>query len=248
MPAAGNGSLIPPASSQIVGNSEKKAVLELEDGNVYQGYSFGVEKSVAGELVFQTGMVGYPESVTDPSYQGQILVITFPLVGNYGVPSRETKDEIFNELPKHFESNQIHIAALVVATYSGEDYSHYLAQSSLGQWLKQQGVPAMYGVDTRGLTKRIREKGSMLGRMMLQKSAVSNGTQTNGHSEAQNAEWRPHFEHIEWVDPNKKNLVQEGKAFLDESTQFSCELRVNICACSVYSRATSLHTSRVGHP
>ncbi len=84
--------------------------LELEDGSSYQGYNFGAKKTIAGELVFQTGMVGYPESVTDPSYRGQILVITFPLVGNYGVPSRETIDELLGDLPAHFESSQIHIA------------------------------------------------------------------------------------------------------------------------------------------
>ncbi|RAO69241.1 uncharacterized protein BHQ10_005253 [Talaromyces amestolkiae] len=204
MPTASIGAFIPAATSPIVGNSEKKMALELEDGTVYQGYSFGAEKSVAGELVFQTGMVGYPESVTDPSYRGQILVITFPLVGNYGVPSRETMDEVLKELPKHFESSQIHIAALVVASYCGEDYSHFLAQSSLGQWLKEQNVPAVYGVDTRSLTKRIREEGSMLGRLLLESSQVPNGTEITS-----SAEWKQHFEQIEWVDPNKKNLVAE---------------------------------------
>jgi carbamoyl-phosphate synthase/aspartate carbamoyltransferase len=188
--------------------------LELEDGTVYQGYSFGAEKSVAGELVFQTGMVGYPESITDPSYRGQILVITFPLVGNYGVPSRETMDELLKTLPKYFESTEIHVAALVVATYAGEDYSHFLAESSLGQWLKEQGVPAMHGVDTRALTKRIREKGSMLGRMMLSKSEIADGVVevTPGDKDS----WRPSFEQIEWVDPNKKNLVSEGRSLRSE--------------------------------
>ncbi|QKX53086.1 uncharacterized protein TRUGW13939_00157 [Talaromyces rugulosus] len=205
MPATANGSPIPPASSPIVGNSEKQVVLELEDGISYQGYSFGAEKSVAGELVFQTGMVGYPESITDPSYRGQILVVTFPLVGNYGVPSRDTMDEVLKDLPKYFESSQIHIAALVVATYSGEGYSHFLAQSSLGQWLKEQGVPGIYGVDTRSLTKRIREKGSMLGRLLLETSTGSDGIA----SDLTSAQWRSHCEQIEWEDPNKKNLVAE---------------------------------------
>lgn len=208
MPSASNGALIPAASSPIAGTSEKQMALELQDGTVYQGYSFGAEKSVAGELVFQTGMVGYPESITDPSYRGQILVITFPLVGNYGVPSRETMDEVLKELPKHFESSQIHIAALVVATYSGEDYSHYLAQSSLGQWLKEQDVPAIYGVDTRSLTKRIREEGSMLGRLLLESAEVPNGTESNGV--VSSTQWRHRFQQIDWVDPNKTNLVAEG--------------------------------------
>ncbi|PYI11826.1 bifunctional pyrimidine biosynthesis protein [Aspergillus sclerotiicarbonarius CBS 121057] len=203
---AHNGAVIAPASSPYRGSNGRMVSLELEDGTVYQGYSFGAEKSVAGELVFQTGMVGYPESVTDPSYRGQILVITFPLVGNYGVPSREAMDELLKTLPKHFESTQIHIAGLVVATYAGEEYSHFLAESSLGQWLKEQGVPAVHGVDTRALTKRIRQKGSMLGRVLLQKSeTVSDATVIPTEKDS----WRPFFEQIEWVDPNKKNLVAE---------------------------------------
>ncbi|KAL1864266.1 hypothetical protein VTK73DRAFT_6067 [Phialemonium thermophilum] len=201
----------PPATAGAEG--EKLVCLELEDGSTYQGYSFGAPKSIAGELVFQTGMVGYPESVTDPSYRGQILVITFPLVGNYGVPSRETMDEMLGDLPAYFESSQIHIAGLVTASYSGEDFSHYLATSSLGTWLKEQGVPAMYGVDTRALTKRIRQKGSMLGRMLLQTrdlgSTAVNGT-ANGHVAPQSpTEWRPYFDTVDWVNPNEKNLVAE---------------------------------------
>lgn len=209
----------PPASARVVGaDNDGLVCLELEDGSAYQGYSFGAPKNIAGELVFQTGMVGYPESVTDPSYRGQILVVTFPLVGNYGVPSRETLDELLGDLPAHFESSQIHIAGLVTASYSGEDYSHYLATSSLGTWLKEQGIPAMYGVDTRALTKRIREKGSMLGRMLLQKQTLTNGTAngvTNGANGIINPlamkEWRPYFDTIDWVNPNEKNLVAEGE-------------------------------------
>jgi carbamoyl-phosphate synthase/aspartate carbamoyltransferase len=192
--------------------------LELQDGYVCFGQSFGAEKSIAGELVFQTGMVGYPESITDPSYRGQILVMTFPLVGNYGVPSREEMDSLLKDLPAHFEAKEIHIAGLVVASYAGDEYSHHLATSSLGSWLKEQGVPAITGVDTRALTKRIREEGSMLGRLLKRTSAapvsttLTNGevnTQalTNGHVEA---DWSAEFEQVNWVDPNKKNLVAEG--------------------------------------
>ncbi|KAL2023056.1 hypothetical protein VTK56DRAFT_3966 [Thermocarpiscus australiensis] len=191
---------------------EGLVTLELEDGSAYQGYSFGAPKSIAGELVFQTGMVGYPESVTDPSYRGQILVLTFPLVGNYGVPSRETLDELLNDLPAHFESSQIHIAGLVAATYAGEDFSHFLATSSLGAWLKEQGIPAMYGVDTRALTKRIREKGSMLGRMLQQKKDLTNGINGDADGFALPGimgDWRPYFASVDWVNPNEKNLVAE---------------------------------------
>ncbi|KUI56855.1 Protein pyrABCN [Cytospora mali] len=203
----------PPASARInETKDEDLTCLELEDGSAYQGYSFGARKSIAGELVFQTGMVGYPESITDPSYRGQILVITFPLVGNYGVPSRETLDEFLRDLPAHFESSQIHIAGLITASYSGEDYSHYLATSSLGTWLNEQGIPAMYGVDTRALTKHIREKGSMLGRILQLKQPLTNGVngQLNGNATPQAMkEWKDSFETVEWVNPNEKNLVAE---------------------------------------
>lgn len=206
----------PPASARLLETKEDDGVcLELEDGLAFQGYSFGARKSIAGELVFQTGMVGYPESITDPSYRGQILVVTFPLVGNYGVPSRETMDELIHDISAHFESSKIHIAGLVVATYSGENYSHYLATSSLGTWLKEQDIPAMYGVDTRLLTKHIREKGSMLGRMLLQTQKLPNSLpngQESGTCAVQSArEWKPYFETLEWVNPNEKNLVAEGE-------------------------------------
>jgi carbamoyl-phosphate synthase/aspartate carbamoyltransferase len=209
----------PPVSAQLVDVKDEGLIsLELEDGMVYQGYSFGAEQSVAGELVFQTGMVGYPESITDPSYRGQILVITFPLVGNYGVPSRETMDDLLNDLPAHFEASEIHIAGLITASYTGEDFSHYLATSSLGTWLKEQGVPAIYGVDTRALTKRIREKGSMLGRMLVQNNNLTNELVngiTNGISAITSSkDWRLSFRRIDWVNPNTKNLVADGESLL----------------------------------
>lgn len=197
-----------PATARNRGSEDEGLIcLEIEDGSAYQGYSFGAKKTIAGELVFQTGMVGYPESVTDPSYRGQILVVTFPLVGNYGVPSRETVDKLLGDLPEHFESSQIHIAGLVVASYCGEDYSHFLAQSSLGSWLKEQGVPAMYGVDTRALTKKIREKGSMLGKMRLQLTGMSNGA-SNGNQVTLDS-----FEAIDWSNPNQDNLVAQGTLY-----------------------------------
>lgn len=114
-------------------------------------------------------MVGYTESLTDPSYQGQILILTYPIIGNYGVPRRPDN---LDDLPDDFESSRIHIAGLVVGYYS-EDFSHFLATSSLGTWLKENGVPAIYGVDTRSLTKKIREKGSMLGKLLAHSSAPS---------------------------------------------------------------------------
>lgn len=198
--------------------SDKSMFLELETGIVYQGYSFGAEKSISGELVFQTGMVGYPESITDPSYRGQILVITFPLVGNYGVPSRATMDDLLQDVPAYFESRMIHIVGLVVASHSSEDFSHFLAESSLSTWLKEQGVPAMYGVDTRALTKRIREHGSMLGKMLLEAKYQINGI---GNQNSKNPltsylpeDWRINLRDVDWFNPNEKYLVDEGEKIL----------------------------------
>lgn len=189
-----------PISPPMESTGDRLMTLETKDGNALQGYSFGAQTSAAGEVVFQTGMVGYPESITDPSYEGQILVITYPLVGNYGVPDRELKDDIVEELPKYFESNRIHIAGLIVAHYT-EEYSHYLAKSSLGQWLQKEGIPAMYGVDTRALTKKLRNGGSTLGRIAIQ-------AQGTNHDEVVGAEnWTQYFDVPEWDDPNVKNLV-----------------------------------------
>jgi len=179
--------------------------LELEDGFSCQGYSFGAQKSVAGELVFQTGMVGYPETLTDPSYRGQILVCTFPLQGNYGVPSRETMDELLKDVPAYFEAAEIHVAGLVVASYSGENYSHFLAKSSLGVWLKENGIPAIHGVDTRALTKRIRDEGSMLGRLLFQ-DAQPTPKGPNGAKAAAS------FKSIPFSNQNEENLVADGEA------------------------------------
>lgn len=193
--------------------------LELETGTVYQGYSFGAEKSISGELVFQTGMVGYPESITDPSYRGQILVITFPLVGNYGVPSRATMDDLLQDIPAYFEGRMIHVAGLVVASHSGEDFSHFSAKSSLSTWLKEQDVPAIYGVDTRALTKRIREHGSMLGKLLIEAKNQINGigsqNSKNPSTSYLHEDWRSNLKDIGWFNPNEKNLVNEGeKIFL----------------------------------
>lgn len=191
--------------------------LELEDGYVCEGFSYGAPRSIAGELVFQTGMVGYPESLTDPSYRGQILVCTFPLSGNYGVPSRETRDKLLKDLPAYFESSEIHIAGLVTASYAGENFSHFLAESSLGAWLKEHNVPAIHGVDTRALTKRIREKGSMLGKLLVTEEAgLPALAQLNGDVvltpfTIAPSSHAPKFESLPWNDQNKRNLVADGK-------------------------------------
>ena len=152
----------------------------LEDGAVLHGRSFGHEQSAAGEVVFNTAMTGYPESLTDPSYRGQILVLTYPLIGNYGAPPEDKE----NGLLKYYESDRIHIAGLIVSDYSFR-YSHWNAQNSLGQWLKGHNIPAVYGIDTRALTKRLREKGTMLGKIIF------------GDKD------------VDFHDPNRENLVDQ---------------------------------------
>ncbi len=132
--------------------------LLLQDGTVLRGRSFGAERSVAGEVVFSTGMTGYVESLTDPSYRGQILTLTYPLQGNYGVPAARDGD-LFHD---RFESGRIQPQALVVQRYSDVP-SHHEAAKSLGDWLKEQGVPAIEGIDTRALTRKLREFGTMAG-------------------------------------------------------------------------------------
>jgi carbamoyl-phosphate synthase small subunit len=134
------------------------AKLILEDGTQYSGRQLGFPKSVSGEVVFNTGMVGYTESLSDPSYSGQILCLTYPLVGNYGVPPA-------------FESGKIQVTALVVCELAAE-YSHAMAEKSLPQWLREQEIPCLAGVDTRSLTKRLRQRGCMLGKIVVAQDDV----------------------------------------------------------------------------
>ena len=134
----------------------------MEDGSQFEARSFGYEKSISGELVFYTAMTGYPESLTDPSYKGQILVPTYPMIGNYGVPS----DEMVCGVSKFYESERIQCSALIISDYS-ENCSHWDSELSLGDWLKKWKVPGLCGVDTRALTKKLREQGSMLGKIVF---------------------------------------------------------------------------------
>ena len=141
------------------------ATLKLQDGTSFCGTSFGARLHtglpVTGEVVFTTSLVGYPESMTDPSYRGQILVFTQPLIGNYGVPA-PTKDAF--GLLKHFESSKIQVKAIIVNDYATK-YSHWNAIESLGSWCARSGIPAISGVDTRAVTTLLRDKGSMIGQL-----------------------------------------------------------------------------------
>lgn len=143
---------------------DRIATLILDDGTVFQGFSFGYEKPIVGEVVFNTAMSGYPESLTDPSYAGQLMVLTYPLVGNYGVPSRTL---CADGLSTFMESERIHAEAIIVSDYSHQ-YCHWNAQCSLGDWLKEEKVPGIYGIDTRALTKKLREHGVMMGRIAIE--------------------------------------------------------------------------------
>jgi len=149
---------------------DKIATLILDDGSVYQGYSFGYEGPVTGEVVFNTAMTGYPESLTDPSYAGQMIVLTYPLVGNYGVPPRTFSE---NGIATLMESEKIHAEAIIISDYSHE-FSHWNAVESLGHWLEEEKVPGIYGIDTRALTKKLREHGVMMGRIVIGDSLVEN--------------------------------------------------------------------------
>jgi carbamoyl-phosphate synthase small subunit len=135
-----------------------KAILVLEDGSIFLGQGFGAIKKVSGEVVFSTSMVGYPESLTDPSYYGQILTLTYPLIGNYGVPPYHTKFGI----PIYFESIGIKVRGLIIQNLCNRP-SHYLSNKTLDEWLKDEEIPGIFGIDTRKLTKKLREKGVMLG-------------------------------------------------------------------------------------
>ena len=141
----------------------KKARLELDNGQVLEGWSFGYDGPAAGEVVFSTSMVGYPESLTDPSFQGQILCVSYPLVGNYGTPDMSTGPD---GLSLRAESERIHVRGLVIADYS-ENYSHWDAVESLGDWLRRERVPGISGIDTRALTRMIRGEGVMPGRIVI---------------------------------------------------------------------------------
>lgn len=196
-----------------------RARLILEDGTVFEGKSFGYENSVAGEVVFYTGMTGYPESLTDPSYSGQILVSSYPLVGNYGVP----KDESENGISRFFESERVHITGLIVSDYSFE-FSHWNAAKSLADWLKENKVPGLYDIDTRALTKILREKGSLLGKIEF--------------------EGQP----VEFFDPNLENMV--AKVSCKEISEhgngehrvvlIDCGVKHNIIRCLIERNATVL--------
>ncbi len=194
------------------------SALILEDGSVFQGKSFGYPCEASGEVVFNTGMVGYTEALTDPSYYGQILVQTYPLIGNYGVPSYNIKDE--TGIPLHFESDKIQIKGYVVSSLSRHP-SHWSSVMSLDDWMTNEKIPGIIIFDTRELTKKLRNKGTMLG--VIKRINILNNEELLSSVK-------------DFEDPNLKNLpsqVSPKKAVEYKPLTSETGLRVVVIDCGV---------------
>ncbi len=202
----------------------RNVTLILDDGSRFHGKSFGYEKPVAGEVVFNTAMTGYPESLTDPSYAGQLMTLTYPLVGNYGVPPFTIEP---NGLATFMESERIHAEAIIVSDYS-EDFSHWNAVESLADWLKREQVPGITGIDTRELTKVLREHGVMMGRIVFDdvENEIDNSQLTIDN-----------YEDVNYVDrvSCKEIIVYTGKEsplhfpITTSTAQLNCQLSTVNC-------------------
>ena len=197
---------------------KKEAKLILSDGTIFCGWSFGYEGETVGEVVFNTAMTGYPESLTDPSYAGQILVTTFPLIGNYGVPDTGIGED---GLPLFMESDRIHPKAIVVADYS-EQYSHWNAKESLASWLKREKVPGISGIDTRRLTKVLREHGVMMGRVVIEGAGM----------ESQQTE--QDYGSVNWVEKvSCKEVITYNEGAGKRVVLVDCGVKANIIRCLI---------------
>ena len=197
----------------------RAAKLILEDGTEFPGWSFGYEGNAVGEVVFNTAMMGYPESLTDPSYAGQILVTTFPLIGNYGVPDTGMGAD---GLPMFMESEKIHVKALVVADYS-ENFSHWNARESLASWLQREKIPAITGINTRQLTMVLREHGVMMGR--IETLPLSKGGEFNDHQ---------NYGSVNWVEKvSCKEVITYNRGAGKRVVLVDCGVKANIIRCLV---------------
>lgn len=193
----------------------KKVTLVLSDGTRFHGKSFGCERPVAGEVVFNTAMMGYPESLTDPSYAGQILTFTFPLIGNYGVPPFTFEA---NTLPRFMENDKIYVAAMICSDYS-EQYSHWNAVESLADWLKREKVPGITGIDTRELTKVLREHGVMMGKIIFDDD--ENVPEAN-------------YEGVNFVDKvSCKEIIRYNEGAGKKVVLVDCGVKANIIRCLI---------------
>ena len=195
----------------------KDVTLVLSDGTTFKGKSFGYEKAVAGEVVFNTAMMGYPESLTDPSYAGQLMTLTFPLVGNYGVPPFTFEE---NGLPTFMESDRIYASAIIVADYS-EQFSHWNAKESLADWLKREQVPGVTGIDTRQLTKLLREHGVMMGRLEFEGTENPESTVFD-------------YGAINWVERvSCKDVIRYNEGAGKKVVLVDCGVKANIIRCLI---------------
>ena len=194
----------------------KNVTLVLEDGTKFHGKSFGYDAPVAGEVVFNTAMMGYPESLTDPSYAGQLMTLTYPLVGNYGVPPFSVESD---GIATFMESDRIYASAIIVADYS-EQYSHWNAVESLADWLKREHVPGITGIDTRQLTKVLREHGVMMGKIICD-------DEPDNIPEAE-------YEGVNWVDRvSCKDIIRYNEGAGKKVILVDCGVKNNIIRCLV---------------
>ena len=194
----------------------KNVTLVLEDGTKFHGKSFGYDQPVAGEVVFNTAMMGYPESLTDPSYAGQLMTLTYPLVGNYGVPPFSVEPD---GLATFMESDKIYASAIIVADYS-EKYSHWNAVESLASWLKREHVPGITGIDTRQLTKVLREHGVMMGKIIFDDEPDNIPT--------------AEYEGVNWVDRvSCKEIIRYNEGAGKKVVLVDCGVKNNIIRCLV---------------
>lgn len=194
----------------------KNVTLLLSDGTKFHGKSFGYEAPVAGEVVFNTAMMGYPESLTDPSYAGQLMTLTYPLVGNYGVPPFSFEE---NGLPTYMESDKIHASAIIVSDYC-ETYSHWNANESLASWLQREKVPGITGIDTRELTKVLRNHGVMMGKIIFD-------DEPNNIPEA-------NYEGINFVDRvSCKEIKRYNEGASKKVVLVDCGVKANIIRCLI---------------
>ncbi len=196
----------------------KDVKLVLQDGTTFLGKSFGYDKQVVGEVVFNTAMMGYPESLTDPSYAGQMMVLTYPLVGNYGVPPFTTEE---NGLATFMESDKIYATALIVSDYS-EQYSHWNAVESLGDWLKREQVPGVTGIDTRQLTKVLREHGVMMGRLVFEDNSSDTSVAVEDYGS------------VNWVERvSCKDIIRYNEGAGRKVVLVDCGVKQNIIRCLI---------------
>ena len=194
----------------------KNVTLLLSDGTQFHGKSFGYEAPIAGEVVFNTAMMGYPENLTDPSYAGQLMVLTYPLVGNYGVPPFTFEE---NGLPTFMESDKIHVSAIIVSDYC-EEYSHWNAKESLAAWLQREKVPGITGIDTRELTKVLRSHGVMMGKIIFD-------DEPNNIPEAD-------YEGVNFVDRvSCKEVIRYNVGADKKVVLVDCGVKANIIRCLI---------------